>query len=157
MAMAMKKTGAAAKTMKAKRVATVARGRYAKALVLRGSKKKTTGGLTQEALMRNKRGKVVSKRASAAGKRAYRRIENWVEALMHAREALHVRGFVAINGRSLQGKALYVKTKALYHAGQAPLPSPARASEAPARLSEAQRVSEAPAHSTEEPAARADA
>merc|ERR1719313_442873 len=63
--------------------------------------------------MRNKRGKVVSKRRSAHGKRAYARLEDWTESFMAARRALDVTGFVAINGRTLQGKALYIKTKAL--------------------------------------------
>merc|ERR1719221_2061642 len=99
------------KAMKTKRVSKIARGRYAKALMLRGSKEKTSGGLRKDALMRNKRGKVVSKRASANGARQYRKIEGWVEALMEARDLLHVRGFLAVNGKSLQGKALYVKAK----------------------------------------------
>merc|ERR1719163_623207 len=98
---------------KSKRVSKIARGRFAKALVLRGSKAKTSGGLKQDALMRNKRGKVVSKRQSAQGKRAYARIEDWTESFMAARKALQLSGFVAINGRTLQGKALYIKTKAL--------------------------------------------
>merc|ERR1719226_187213 len=99
--------------MKAKRSSKVAKGRMAKALVFRGSKEKTTGGLKKESLMKNKRGKVVSKRASALGKRRYRQIEAWVDSVMEARKALHVSGFVAINGKTLQGKALYVKTRAL--------------------------------------------
>merc|ERR1719401_2374752 len=61
--------------------------------------------------MRNKRGKIVSKRASASGMRRYKQIEDWTEAVMEARDVLHVRGFLAINGKSLQGKALYVKAK----------------------------------------------
>merc|ERR1719432_163902 len=99
--------------MKSKRVSTIARGRMAKALVFRGSKAKTVGGLQKDGLMRNKRGKVVSKRASANGKMRFRQIEAWVESVMEARKALQVSGFVAINGKSLQGKALYVKSKAL--------------------------------------------
>merc|ERR1719203_1586375 len=47
------------------------------------------------------------------GRRMYKKIEGWVEALMAAREALHVKGFVAVNGKTLQGKALYIKTKAI--------------------------------------------
>merc|ERR1719182_1018710 len=108
-----KRAGRGGQVKKAKRVSKIARGRFAKALVLRGSKLKTSGGLKQEALMRNKRGKVVSKRQSAQGKRAYTRIEDWTESFMAARRALDVSGFVAINGRTLQGKALYIKTKAL--------------------------------------------
>merc|ERR1719352_908786 len=111
--MKAKKRAASGRPMKAKRVSKIARGRFAKALVLRGSKLKTSGGLKQEALMRNKRGKIVSKRQSAHGKRAYARIEDWTESIMAARKALQLSGFVAINGRTLQGKALYLKTKAL--------------------------------------------
>merc|ERR1719191_761293 len=108
----------ARKATKTKRVSKVARGRFAKALVLRGSKEKTVGGLRRDALMKNKRGKVVSKRASAAGKRRYAQIESWVEGVMAARSALRLTGFVAINGKSLIGKALYVKAKALRAASQ---------------------------------------
>eukprot|EP00443_Scrippsiella_acuminata_P128600 CAMPEP_0115647074 /NCGR_PEP_ID=MMETSP0272-20121206/39260_1 /TAXON_ID=71861 /ORGANISM="Scrippsiella trochoidea, Strain CCMP3099" /LENGTH=159 /DNA_ID=CAMNT_0003084625 /DNA_START=46 /DNA_END=521 /DNA_ORIENTATION=+ len=106
---AMKKATA----MKAKRATKVAKGRMAKALVFRGSKEKTTGGLKQESLMKNKRGKIVSKRQSAIGKRRYNNVEAWVDSVMEARKALHISGFVAINGKTLQGKALYVKTKSL--------------------------------------------
>mmetsp|Transcript_83769 Transcript_83769/g.148387 ORF Transcript_83769/g.148387 Transcript_83769/m.148387 type:complete len:126 (-) Transcript_83769:105-482(-) len=115
MVLAMKKTTAmkAMKGMKAKKVSKIAQGKLAKALVFRGSKEKTRGGLTKDSVMRNKRGKIVSKKASAQGRRNYRNIEDWTEAVMEAREALHARGFVAINGKSLQGKALYVKAKAL--------------------------------------------
>merc|ERR1712146_263468 len=68
-------------------------------------------GLKADDLMKNKRGKVVSKRANALGKRRYHQVEDWVESVMEAREALHVKGFLAINGKSLQGKALYVKAR----------------------------------------------
>merc|ERR1719197_2309611 len=63
--------------------------------------------------MRNKRGKVVSKKSNASGKRAFSNIQDWVSRVVAARKALQVNGFVAINGKSLQGKALYVKSKAL--------------------------------------------
>merc|ERR1719262_2114145 len=102
-----------AKAMKSKRVSKIARGRFAKAVVLRGGKEKTVGGLTKDRLMRNKRGKVVSKKANASGKRAFRNIQDWVSSVVAARKALQVTGFVAVNGKSLQGKALYVKSKAL--------------------------------------------
>merc|ERR1719463_331523 len=105
----MKRTGM--RTMKAKRVSKIARGRMAKALVFRGTKERTVGGLKKDALMKNSRGKLVSKRASAAGKRRFQNIRDWVEAFSAARAELRVNGFVAINGKSLQGKALYVKTR----------------------------------------------
>eukprot|EP00930_Biecheleria_cincta_P001619 TRINITY_DN102751_c0_g1_i1.p1 TRINITY_DN102751_c0_g1~~TRINITY_DN102751_c0_g1_i1.p1 ORF type:complete len:162 (-),score=45.66 TRINITY_DN102751_c0_g1_i1:214-633(-) len=104
------------KSMKAKRESKIARGRLAKSLVLRGKKEKTSSGLKQDGLMKNKRGKVVSKKASAHGKRCFKQVEAWVEAVMAARESLHATGFVAINGKSLKGRALYVKAKQL-HAG----------------------------------------
>merc|ERR1719152_1082642 len=99
---------------KKKGISKIARGKLAKAMVLRGSKVKTSGGLTKDLLMRNKRGKVVSKKASAHGHRAFKFIETWVDSVMEARTALHSRGFVAINGKTLAGKALYVKAKALH-------------------------------------------
>merc|ERR1712146_669447 len=104
----------AMKAMKKKNVSKIARGRFAKVLVFRGTKAKTVGGLTSEKLIKNKRGKVVSKRQSAAGKRAYGNIKPWTEAFMAARKALHVQGFHAVNGKSLQGKALHFKAKSFF-------------------------------------------
>merc|ERR1719261_1611800 len=104
----------AMKVMKAKRVSKIAKGSRAKLVVFRGNKEKTAGGLTKDMLMKNKRNKLVSKRANAAGRKAFRNIEGWLSSVMAARKALQVTGFVAINGKSLQGKALYVKSKALH-------------------------------------------
>merc|ERR1719510_2537904 len=101
------------KTMKSMRVSKVAQGRLAKSLVFKGRKEKTTGGLKRESLMKNRRGKIVSKRASAHGKRMYANVESWTEAFMEARQTLRTTGFVAINGKSVFGKTLYVKTKAI--------------------------------------------
>eukprot|EP00930_Biecheleria_cincta_P105459 TRINITY_DN9817_c0_g2_i1.p2 TRINITY_DN9817_c0_g2~~TRINITY_DN9817_c0_g2_i1.p2 ORF type:complete len:156 (+),score=46.10 TRINITY_DN9817_c0_g2_i1:59-469(+) len=118
----MKSTSAkvmkAMKAMKKTRESKVAKGRLAKSMVFRGKKEKTVGGLKQESLMKNKRGKVVSKKASARGKLRFKQIEPWVDAVMAAREALHATGFVAINGKSLKGRALYVKAKQI-HSGTA--------------------------------------
>uniref|UniRef100_A0A7S1KVR2 Uncharacterized protein n=1 Tax=Alexandrium catenella TaxID=2925 RepID=A0A7S1KVR2_ALECA len=101
------------KVMKAKRVSKIAHGRFARAMVFKGRKEKTVGGVKADGLMRNKRGKIVSKRASAVGRRLYKNIEGWTEAVVEARKALHSRGFVAINGKTLHGKALYLKAKAI--------------------------------------------
>merc|ERR1712124_85742 len=110
----MKSMKGARKVMKtAKRVSKIAKGRFARALVLRGSKEKTVGGLRRGALTKNRRGKIVSKRASAQGKRRYAQIADWTKAVKAARKALQVTGFVAINGKTPQGKALYAKAKAL--------------------------------------------
>merc|ERR1719284_2249839 len=94
----------AMKVMKSKRVSKIAKGPLAKSVVLRGLKEKTNSGLTREKLMKNKRGKVVSKKSSASGKRAFKNIQDWVSSVVAARKALQVTGFVAVNGKSLQGK-----------------------------------------------------
>merc|ERR1719245_1875731 len=103
------------KAMKAKRVSVIAKGRLAKAVVFRGTKVKTSGGLTKDKLIRNKSGKIVSKAASAHAKKAYATsgIKAWSDAIKAARKALNLTGFVAIGGKSATGKALYAKAKAL--------------------------------------------
>merc|ERR1712023_343668 len=74
----MKKKAAmkAMKAMKKKSVSKIAKGRCAKAMVLRGSKAKTVGGLTAKDLYKNKRGKIVSKKQSAQGKK-----HPWMQAV----------------------------------------------------------------------------
>merc|ERR1719331_1257805 len=115
-AMKATKTAKAMKAMKAKRVSKIAKGKYAKALVLRGSKEKTRGGLTKDMIIKNKRGKLVSKKQSAAGKKNFANIKAWTQAVMAARKALNVTGYVTINGKTPMGKALYAKAKTLYSA-----------------------------------------
>merc|ERR1711998_694603 len=103
----MKKKAAmkAMKAMKKKTVSKIARGRVAKAMVLRGSKEKTVGGLTAKDLTKNKYGKIVSKKSSARGKKS-----PWMQAIAKARKALKLTGFVAIK----KGSPLYVKAKEFY-------------------------------------------
>merc|ERR1712194_521325 len=101
-------------SMKAKRVSTIAKGKLGRAQVLRGTKEKTASGLTKDKLFKNKRGKIVSKKASAAGKKKYSTIKMWTESVVAARKALNLKGFVAINGPKPEGKALYAKAKAIY-------------------------------------------
>merc|ERR1719249_402604 len=104
--------------MKAKQVSIIARGSRAKSSVFSGRKQKTVGGLTKEGLTKNKRGRVVSKKASARAKKAYASspIKAWAEAVKAARKALGVTGFVAIGGKSAAGRALYAKAKAILSA-----------------------------------------
>merc|ERR1712107_881392 len=59
------------RVMKAKKVSKVAKGKRARASVLSGKKEKTMSGLTKDALKKNKAGKIVSKKASAASKKRY--------------------------------------------------------------------------------------
>ncbi|CAK0804893.1 unnamed protein product [Prorocentrum cordatum] len=106
------KTGMKA-TMKKKK-SIIAKGSLAKSQVLKGAKMKTSGGLTKDKLMKNKRGKVVSKKQHAAGKKNYAGLKKWTECVTKARSALGLKGFVAVNGKKPEGKALYAKAKALY-------------------------------------------
>merc|ERR1719476_95553 len=109
--------GAMKKAMKGKsmkRVSKVAHGKMARAMVLRGSKATTTGGLTKASLTRNKSGKIVSKAASANGKKAYKRLAGWNKAVAQAKKELKLSGFVPLGGKSAKGRALYAKAKALY-------------------------------------------
>merc|ERR1719382_1203686 len=108
----------AMKGMKAMKKSKIARGKYRKAVVLRGSKEKTSGGLTAAQLMKNKHGRVVSKAASASRKKAYKgsTAESWIKAVMAARKELGIKGFCGIGGKTAQGKALYAKAKAIFTA-----------------------------------------
>merc|ERR1740121_3616952 len=92
----------------------IAKGVQAKSQVLKGKKVKTSGGLTKDMLMKNKRGKVVSKKRHAAGSKIYKAVKKWTECVISARKALRLKGFVAINAKKPEGKALYAKAKALY-------------------------------------------
>merc|ERR1711896_94842 len=96
----------AMKAMKKKTVSKIGKGRMAKAMVLRGSKAKTVGGLTAKDLTRNKAGKIVSKKKSAFGKTS-----PWIAAVKKARAALKIKGFCAIK----KGTPLYKKAKEFYN------------------------------------------
>ena len=104
--------------MKAKKLSKIAKGKRAKAQVFNGSKEKTVAGLRKDSLIKNKRGKIVSKKASANGKKRFAAIKGWFDCVAAARKALNLKGFVAINGKKAEGKALYAKAKALYAARQ---------------------------------------
>merc|ERR1719273_197887 len=80
--------------------------------VFKGNKEKTTGGLKKTDLMKSKSGKVVSKKASAAGKKAYKNVKGWIAAVQKARMELGVKGFVAVK----KGTPLYKAARAHYDA-----------------------------------------
>ena len=99
----------AMRAMKKKAVSKIARGSHAKAVVFRGTKEKTVGGMTKSDLIKNKYGKIVSKKQSLRGKRN-NYIKGWTTAVQKARKALGLTGFVAIK----KGTPLYKKAKELY-------------------------------------------
>merc|ERR1711979_109116 len=99
---AMKAMGAMKKAMKVGK----------KFSVFSGKREKTSGGLKKTDLVKSKRGKVVSKKSSAAGKKAYKHIKAWTEAVQKARKELSIKGFVAIK----KGTPFYKAAKAHYNA-----------------------------------------
>merc|ERR1712086_746903 len=93
----------AMKAMKKKSVSKVGK----KFVVFRGTKAKTSGGLSKGDLIKNKNGKIVSKKVSANGKKSYANIKGWTVAVQKAKKALGVKGFIAIK----KGTPLYKKAK----------------------------------------------
>merc|ERR1711977_446374 len=107
---AMKKS-AAMKAMKAMKVSKIAKGKFRKALVFRGSKEKTIGGLSKADLIKNSNGKIVSKKQSAAAKKRFgSTLKKWTDAVKAARKSLGIKGFLAVK----KGTPLYTKAKANY-------------------------------------------
>merc|ERR1711904_492668 len=74
--------------MKAMKVSKIAKGKYKKALVFRGSKEKTSGGLKKSDLIKNANGKIVSKKASAVAKKRFgSTLKKWTDAVKAARKS----------------------------------------------------------------------
>merc|ERR1712222_280070 len=94
--------GKATKAMKAMKVVSA---RSAKRHVFAGKSGKTRSGLKKTDLVKNKSGKIVSKKLSARGKAS-----PWIAACKAARAALKIKGFAVIK----KGSPLYNKAKELY-------------------------------------------
>merc|ERR1740139_610752 len=97
------------------KVSKIARGKRARSSVFRGSKEKTTSGLTKATLMKNTKGKIVSRKASAASKKKFASsaFKKWIDACKKARKELGIKGFSPVGGKTAQGKALYAKVKSI--------------------------------------------
>ena len=81
---------------------------------MRGTRTKVaTTGQSKAQLMKSKSGKIVSKKANAAGKRAFKRngLGKWLKAVQQARKQLKVTGFVAIK----KGSKLYNAARKIYN------------------------------------------
>merc|ERR1719491_2841813 len=106
---AMKAMKAAApkamKAMKAAAMKKVISAKLAKRHAFAGKITKTKGGLVKAALVKNKAGKVVSKKASQRAK-----AQPWMVAVAKARAALKIKGFCALK----KGTPFYNKAKELY-------------------------------------------
>merc|ERR1712060_519709 len=84
------KAAKAMKAMKAKKpkvVSKIAKGKMSKAVVFKGNKEKTKTGLTKAMLIKSKSGKIVTKKQSAAGKKAYKNIQGWTKAVQQAKKS----------------------------------------------------------------------
>ena len=79
--------------------------------VWNGSRHHTNSGHAKSHLMKNKNGKVVTKKSHAAGRRAYKNIRGWTQAVSKARKALGITGFCAVK----KGTALYNKAREFYN------------------------------------------
>merc|ERR1711912_118804 len=93
---------AMAKAMKAMKVMK----KKAAMKAMKAMKEKTVGGLTAKDLIKNKYGKVVSKKSSSRAKKS-----PWIQAIAKARKALRITGFVAVK----KGSPVYVKAKEFYN------------------------------------------
>merc|ERR1711918_333354 len=94
-----------------KAVSKIATGRMSKVVVFRGSKVRTTGGLKATALIKNKNGRIVSKKQSLLAKKRYASsIKGWTVAVQKARKVLGLKGFVALK----KGTPLYLKARELF-------------------------------------------
>merc|ERR1712007_311583 len=93
---------------KAKKVSKVGK----KWQVFKGTRERTAGGLTKKDLRRSKSGKIVSKKQSNLARKRMRSggISKWLAAVMKARKALKLKGFVACK----KGTAYYRKARAFY-------------------------------------------
>merc|ERR1719183_1269883 len=98
--------------MKAKKVSKVGK----KASVFNGTKVRTSGGLKKSDLVKSKSGKVVGKKASANGKKNFKRIAKWTAAFNKARKQLGIKGFCPCGGKTAKGQALLKATRSFYRA-----------------------------------------
>ena len=96
--------------MEAMKTRVIAKGKRARLSVFNGTFQKTKTGLKKSDLMKNRAGRIVSRKSNAAGKKAYANIKGWTTAVQKARKALGVKGFQAVK----KGSPLYKKAKELY-------------------------------------------
>merc|ERR1740138_1807270 len=107
----MKKSAMKGMRRRAMKKSVIAKGKLGKSSVFRGSKMKTSGGLKKSDLKKNKRGKVVSVKASNRSKNSKngKKIAAWGAATKAARKALGIKGFQAVGGKTAKGQALLKK------------------------------------------------
>ena len=68
-------------------------------------------GMDKSMFMKNKNGKIVSKKMHARGRKLFKNIRGWTQAVSKARKALGITGFCAVK----KGTALYKKAREFYN------------------------------------------
>jgi len=101
-----------AKAMKAVSLTKRVTGRMARFKVFTGGRELTTSGRLKKAdLTKNRLGKIVSKRRSARAKQGYAStIGKWTQAVVKARYALGIKGFLVVK----KGTPVYNKAREFY-------------------------------------------
>merc|ERR1719222_1796160 len=112
---AMKKAMKKRSMKKSKPVSKIAKGKRARSLGFSGKKEKTASGLKASELVKNKLGRIVSKKKSALGKKRFASsgLKAWNVAVQKARKALGIKGFAPVGGKTAAGQKLYAKAKSL--------------------------------------------
>merc|ERR1712029_514988 len=107
--MGVTKKKAAPKKRKAKKKVSVVGKKWQ---VWKGTRQRTAGGLTKKDLRKSKSGKIVSKKQSQLARKRMKNggISRWLKAVMAARKALKLTGFVACK----KGTKYYKKARAFY-------------------------------------------
>ena len=98
------KAMAAMKAMKAMKKKPIS-AKLARRHLFAGKIEKSRGGFTKSAFVKNKAGRIVSKKASLRAKAS-----PWIAAVQKARKELKIKGFSAIK----KGTPLYKKAKEFY-------------------------------------------
>ena len=101
----------------------VATGAYAKSAVWAGRKEKTASKLTQQHLKKNRKGKVVTKSASAAGEIKRKYLQEWNSAVRTARERIGCVGFWPVGGKTARGQKLLAVARSIYSTHDRPVKS----------------------------------
>ena len=94
---------------KAKKVSVIGK----KWQVFKGTKVKTGGGLKKTDLIKNKHGKIVSRKRYVRGKKNTHAIK-WGRAIVSARRQLGIKGFQAVGGKTAKGQALLKKVRSIF-------------------------------------------
>ena len=115
---AMKATKPKKVMKKAMKESKLARGSRMRAAVLSGRKEKTYTGHKASDLIKNRRGKIVTKKNSAAARKRYEgsKLQKWIQSISIARKQLGITGYVSMNSPTPEGRAFYAKTRAIYTA-----------------------------------------